>query len=149
MVKKKLHSGKFIDKLLSENKIDYIKWDMNRPMGETSVCGDAYIYPIKYMRAWVTDTPDGFSKRKIPITFALHTAMCGVLGIGNNLNGLNKGETEEIKKPIYKNVRDIIQFGKLYRLKSMTKDEIHAIQYQKDNNKIKRFMSGRPIPCQG
>jgi alpha-galactosidase len=37
---------------------------------------------------------------------------------------------------IYKKIRDIVQFGKLYRLKSMTKDEIHALQYQKDNNSI-------------
>lgn len=198
-----------IDNLLTEYKIDYIKWDMNRPVAETGgtseVFGEgkevwvkhtrnlyrvieecrkrhpdvefeacasgggrvdygamrffdeywpsdnvdpldrleiqesySYIYPAKYMRAWVTDSPDGFTKRKVPITFALHTAMCGALGIGNNLNTLSLAEAEEIKKQvaIYKKIRDIIQFGRLYRLKSLTKDEFHAVQYQKDEHNI-------------
>lgn len=48
------------------------------------------------MRTWITDSPDGFAKRKIPVTFAMHAAMCGSLGIGNKLNTISKGEAEEI-----------------------------------------------------
>ncbi len=98
----------------------------------------SYIYPAKYMRAWITDSADGLNKRKIPVTFAMHTAMCGALGIGNDLYNISSSEAEEIKKQvaIYKKIREIIQFGKLYRLKSLTKDEFHAVQYQKDGNSI-------------
>ena len=45
----------------------------------------SYIYPIKAMRAWVTDCPNFISKRNIPLKFRFHSAMMGTLGIGCNI----------------------------------------------------------------
>lgn len=185
-----------IDKLLSENDIAYIKWDMNRSISEcASACHDSldyksiwyrhtqgfydmiralrnrhpnvefeacasgggrvdygamqyfdefwtsdntdaldrlsiqegysYLYPIKYMRAWVTD------KHRASLSFRTHCSMCGSLGIGMNLNSASPAELEQLRTMIlrYKEIRPIVQFGELYRLKSLKQDEIQAVQY--------------------
>lgn len=95
----------------------------------------SFIYPIKYMRAWLTDD-FGMNNRSIPLKFSMHSAMCGSLGIGTNLNETEEEKLLQIKKYIdeYKNVREIVQLGYLYRLKSLKKDEIQAIQYVKEDN---------------
>lgn len=196
-----------IDKLLVTYSISYIKWDMNRSVGETSntlmkegssvwvahtrnfyriidklrekhpavefeACasgggrvdygtmryfdqywtsdntdaldrleiqrGYSFIYPAKYMRAWVTDSPNWINERSIPVTFRLHCAMAGSLGIGSNLNHMTEEEQAIIREHIelYKRIREIIQFGQLYRLKYYKEDDFHAIQYVKDNKSI-------------
>lgn len=198
----------FIDKLLAENNISYVKWDMNRALGE---CGskyqeeDAYktiwvkhvegfykiiktlrekhpqvefeacasgggradfgcmkyfdefwtsdntdplvrlsiqetyslIYPIKYMRAWVTDAASGGS-RTIPLSFKIHCSMCGALGVGMNLDKAGEEELEELTEGIkvYKGIRETIQFGELHRLKSCHTDDFHAVQYNKDGQTV-------------
>ena len=188
-----------LDKLLSDHDIRYLKWDMNRAIGENGVYGkhsaehkmmwhthmlnfyrvvktlrerhpdveieacasgggradlgamtyfDEYwtsdntdpldrlsiqesyslLYPAKYMRAWVTDSPE---ERKVSLRFALHAAMCGSLGIGCNLNALRREELELLKEQItvYKKIRMTVQFGELYRLKSFETDGIQAVEY--------------------
>lgn len=198
-----------LDELLSENEISYLKWDMNRAMGETGNAGgnllrrkeiwkrhtdnfyrvaaelrrrhpkveleacasgggradlgamqyfDEYwpsdntdpldrlaiqehyslLYPIKYMRAWVTDSPDGWTKRSVPLSFALHAAMCGSLGIGTNLNQADEEELAQIREQVetYKRIREVVQFGELYRLNSFERDDFHAVQYVKDRKSV-------------
>lgn len=197
---------KEIDCLLSENDISYIKWDMNRALGE---CGSSvqkpedfksiwvkhvegfyhiikelrrlhpgvefeacasgggrvdygcmryfdefwtsdntdplnrlsiqetysYMYPIKYMRAWVTDAASGGgSHRVVPLEFKLHGSMCGALGIGMNLDQATEEEFAELKKGValYKEIRDTVLFGHLSRLKSCHKDDFHALSYQRN-----------------
>lgn len=198
----------FIDKLLSENDIAYIKWDMNRALGE---CGSAYqkpelfrtiwvkhiegfykiietlrerhpqvefeacasgggrvdygcmkyfdefwtsdntdplerlsiqenyslMYPIKYMRAWVTDAASG-GARTVPLEFKLHCSMCGALGIGMNLNHTTIEEEHVLAEGIalYKDIREVIQFGSLHRLKSCHRDDLHAVQYIKGDRSV-------------
>lgn len=197
-----------IDKLLTENNISYIKWDMNRAMGECAshfmeakdfksiwvkhvygfysiikevrrrhpqvefeACASgggradfgcmkyfdefwvsdntdplvrlsiqetySLIYPIKYMRAWVTDVASG-NERFIPLQFKLYCSMCGALGIGMDLHKITKQEKDEVTEGIrkYKGFRDVILFGELYRLKSCHTDDFHAVQYQKDNKNV-------------
>lgn len=204
------------DKLLSENNISYIKWDMNRMLAETgtwdgdsSCCegdfagqkeiwikhtrnlyrivktvrekypwvefeacagggariglgamryfdeywtsdntdaldrleiqnGYSLLYPVKYMRAWVTDVPDGLTGRSTPLSFRIHCAMCGAFGIGNNLNRLGETELAVLKKGVsdYKRVRDTVQFGELYRLGDMEKDGYFGVQYVKDEKSV-------------
>lgn len=198
----------FIDRLLNENDISYIKWDMNRALGE---CGCAYLekeefrsiwyrhiqgfyaiietlrkrhpqvefeacasgggrvdygcmsrfdefwtsdntdpldrltiqetysllYPPKYMRAWITDTADN-DDRRVPLSFRAHCAMCGALGIGMNLNRLSDDDLKKLAGYVetYKSIRDIVQFGRLARLKSCYKDDFHALQYDKDGDVV-------------
>lgn len=193
-----------IDKLLTEHNISYIKWDMNRAMGEGAsaylekeeyktvwvrhvngfytiirelrkrhpqvefeACASgggradygcmryfdefwtsdntdplirlsiqetySLLHPVKYMRAWVTDAASN-EERRIPLSFKMHCSMCGALGIGMDLNKLESGQKEELRAGIelYKKIRGMIQFGRLYRLKSCHKDDFHAVQYVKD-----------------
>ena len=198
----------FIDKLLKENDISYIKWDMNRALGE---CGCAnlekeefrsiwyrhiqgfysiiealrkkhpqvefeacasgggrvdygcmsrfdefwtsdntdpldrlsiqetysLLYPPKYMRAWITDAADN-EDRRVPLSFRAHCAMCGALGIGMNLNRISDENLEKLAGYVeeYKSIRDIIQFGRLARLKSCHRDDFHALQYDKDGDAV-------------
>lgn len=195
------------DALLSENKIDYIKWDMNRyaaeigsstidpgeyksiwhkntqgvyriiqalrklhPTVEFEACASgggrvdfgamtyfdefwpsdntdpldrlsiqenySLIYPIKYMRAWLTD--DSMNNRTVPLKFSMHSVMCGLLGIGTNLNEIEETKLMEIRAYIeeYKKIREIVQFGNLYRLNSLKKGDIQAVQYVKEDRSV-------------
>lgn len=91
----------------------------------------SYIYPANTMRCWVTDCPNFINGRTIPLEFRFHVAMMGSLGIGGNINKWTKEEIELAKEKIkqYKEIRHIVQKGDLFRIKSIPKDEIHAIQY--------------------
>lgn len=97
----------------------------------------SYVYPIKYMRAWLTDD-FGMDHRKVPVRFAMHSAMCGALGIGVNLNEKSDEEIAEIKAYVddYKKVRDTVQFGDLYRLKKMAQDGFQAVEYVKEHQVV-------------
>ena len=190
-----------LDKLLTENNIKYIKWDMNRPFSETGAenlenpkmlwylhtkavydivdklkemhpdvafeaCasgggraelgamshfdqiwtsdntdaidrmviqkGYSRLRPIKAMRAWVTDL--GWSKRS-SLDFRFNIAMQGSLGIGGNLTKYTAEELDICKKNIalYKDIRDIVQFGDLYRLLDIDEDEVLMNQYVNDD----------------
>ncbi len=198
----------FIDELLSSNDISYIKWDMNRALGE---CASAHwekeefrsiwyrhvqgfysiirelrnrhpqvefeacasgggrvdygcmeyfdefwtsdntdpldrlfiqefyslLYPIKYMRAWITDAACNDS-RKVPLSFKIHCAMCGSLGIGMDLNKTKEEEMVQLAQAVreYKEVRNVIQFGRLARLQSARTEDLHALQYDKDGEVV-------------
>lgn len=192
----------FLDKLLTDYNIKYIKWDANRPISEggaynlpknkqrmlwykhieslyqivdelrkkhpevsfeacasgggridygalshftefwTSDNTDAldrlmiqysysFIYPTKAMRAWVTDCPNFVNNRYIPLDFRFHSAMLGTLGIGGNINKWSEEELRLAKEKVreYKDIRNIIQKGNLYRLKSPYEGQISAFQY--------------------
>lgn len=196
------------DKLLSENAIDYIKWDMNRyaseigspawkpeqwkelyfrntegvyrlirvlrerhPEVEYEACASgggrvdfgamqyfdeywpsdntdpldrlfmheaySYLYPIKYMRAWLTDD-FGMNQRKIPLNFSMHSAMSGSLGIGIDLNRAPQERLDEIAGYIadYKKVRSIVQLGEVYRLCSLHDGDLQAVQYVNEKESV-------------
>ena len=98
----------------------------------------SYIYPIKAMRAWVTDCPNFLSNRNIPLRFRYHSAMMGTLGIGSNILKFNDEEIEMSKKLIeeYKEIRDVIQEGDFYRLENTSKNKYHLYQYKKEDRTI-------------
>lgn len=87
------------------------------------------IYPIKAMRAWVTDCPNFLSKRVIPLEFRFDSAMMGTLGVGCNLLKMNDYEINTCKEKIkyYKEIRHIIQKGKFYRLDKTLKDNDYFV----------------------
>ena len=91
----------------------------------------SYIYPIKAMRAWVTDCPNFLSRRIIPMKFRYHSAMMGTLGIGCNILKLSEEEIELSKGLIeeYKNIRHIVQEGDFYRLENNSKNKYKLYQY--------------------
>ncbi len=188
-----------LDNLLSSYDIDYIKWDANRPISQTSTQRDiwykhivavydivknlkkkhpnvlfeacasgggridygilgifddfwtsdntdaydrlfiqdaySYIYPIKAMRAWVTDCPNFLSNRVIPMKFRYHSAMMGTLGIGCNILKFSDEDIALSKEMIkqYKEIRPVIQEGDFYRLTHSSANDYFLYEYIKDS----------------
>lgn len=91
--------------------------------------GYSLLRPIKAMRAWVTDI-SGCNK-PTSLDFRFNIAMQGALGLGGNLLKYSEEDLEISKKNIalYKEIRHIVQFGDLYRLMTIEKDEVLMTQY--------------------
>jgi alpha-galactosidase len=95
--------------------------------------GYSLLYPVKCMRAWVTH------EGNLPITFRADSSMCGALGIGLDLTKSTSEELELLKEKIaqYKRIRNTVQFGEIYRLKSLRlHDPIQAVQYEKNGQVV-------------
>lgn len=94
-------------------------------------------YPAKCMRAWVTS--DGpFNGRIVPLSFAAHTAMCGVLGIGLDLNRESPERLQELTEYVrqYKRIREAVQLGRLYRLEDCWQGPLEAMEYVLENRAV-------------
>lgn len=115
---------------------------------------DAYsrIYPIKAMRAWVTDCPNFLSGRVIPLKFRYHSAMMGSLGIGCNILKFTDEENELSKDMIrqYKEIRPIVQEGDFYRLDNPSANEYFLYEYCKgDRGLIFAFLPQSKVGHRG
>ena len=91
--------------------------------------GFSMLYPVKCMRAWVTDT-NRYS-RKSDFDFRFNVTMQGSLSIGGNLTRYSEEELEIHRKYIalYKEIRNVVQFGRFYRLANFAQDAIYATEY--------------------
>jgi alpha-galactosidase len=191
-----------LDRLLAENDIRFIKWDMNRPFSEpgwpaeagrnperawvdhvrslyaildwlraahpgvefescsggggrvdlgilrrveqvwTSDNTDAWdrvliqegftqAYAPQAMMAWVTDSPNYLTGRRLPLSYRFHVAMAGSLGIGGDLTRWSTAELAEAARLVaaYKVIRPVVQQGRLYRIASIRTDPLSAHQY--------------------
>lgn len=88
----------------------------------------SYVYPIKAMRAWVTDN---HYRSQIPLPFKFHSAMMGTLGMGCNILEFTEAEIDVSKAMIeqYKEVRHIIQDGDFYRLNPISQNNYDCFEY--------------------
>ena len=191
-----------LDRLLSEDNIEFVKWDMNRPFSEpgwpgkagrnpervwvehvrtlyaiidalraahpgvdfescsggggrvdlgilsrveqvwTSDNTDAWdrvaiqegftqAYAPSVMMAWVTDSPNFLTGRRLPMSFRFHVAMAGSLGIGADLTQWTEADISEAAGLVaaYKQIRPVVQRGRLYRLASARTGPLGAHQY--------------------
>ena len=191
-----------LDRLLSENDIEFVKWDMNRSFSEpgwpaeagrnperawvehvrslyaiidalraahpgvdfescsggggrvdlgilsrveqvwTSDNTDAWdrvviqegfsqAYAPSVMMAWVTDSPNFLTGRRLPMSFRFHVAMAGSLGIGADLTKWTEADIAEAAGLVaaYKQIRPVVQRGRLYRLASTRTGPLGASQY--------------------
>jgi alpha-galactosidase len=121
--------------------------------------GYSLLRPIKTMRAWVTDIA-GINK-PTSLDFRFNIAMQGALGIGGRLTKYSDEDLEICKKNIalYKKIRPIVQFGKLYRIMDIDNDEILVNQYVNDDksksvvfiasNGTRFFKKGVPLRLDG
>lgn len=98
----------------------------------------SYIYPIKAMRAWVTDCPNFLSQRVIPMKFRYHSAMMGTLGIGCNILKFTEEDTALSREMIgqYKKIRPVIQDGDFYRLENPSANRYFLYEYLKDDEGV-------------
>ena len=70
------------------------------------------------MMAWVTDSPGWANNRSTTVAYRFLSSMQGSLGVGANLSKWTPAEFETAKQMIaaYKQVRDTVQHGSLFRL---------------------------------
>ena len=94
--------------------------------------GYSLLRPAKTMRAWVTDI--NWYNKPCTLDFRFNIAMQGALGIGGDLTKYSEKDLEICKKNIalYKQIRELVQFGKLYRNMDIDEDEILFNQYVND-----------------
>ena len=93
--------------------------------------GFSYAYSAKIMESWVTDATHWMNGRKLSLAYRFHSAMMGVLGIGDNILKWSPEELQEAREYIqlYKEIRPLVQDGSQYRLLSPTKGNLTAVMY--------------------
>lgn len=100
--------------------------------------GTNLIYPPIATGAHFSHVPNRHTKRMIPAKFRMDMAMTGRLGFEMKLKDLTGEEAQTLKKAIgeYKLIRDIIQFGDLYRIVSPYDDAgYYALMYVSKDKK--------------
>jgi len=90
--------------------------------------GFSLCYNPKVMMCWVTDWG---GKNSYPMTYRFHAAMMGSMGIGADLAGYSKEDLQTAKELInqYKQIRNTVQNGRLYRLMSPSQTSFSINQY--------------------
>jgi alpha-galactosidase len=98
--------------------------------------GYSQLYPAQTMGAWVTDSPNPYTGRRVPLDFRFHVAMVGALGLGADLAEWDDEQSARAAQLVaaYKVVRPLIQQGIQYRLRSPQREdgateELSAVQY--------------------
>ena len=92
--------------------------------------GNSMAYAPKTRMMWVTDS--GFMNDRLPnLQFRFHAAMTGALGIGANLLNWSDEDRAEARMLIaqYKEIRETVQHGLLYRLRSPRESQLSAVEY--------------------
>jgi alpha-galactosidase len=100
--------------------------------------GTNLIYPAISTGAHFSHVPNKHTGRVIPLMFRMALAMTGRLGFEMKLSDLNTGEKQILKTSIkqYKEIRDIIQFGDLYRIVSPYDDSgYYSLMYVSKDKK--------------
>jgi alpha-galactosidase len=98
--------------------------------------GFSFAYAPKVMMAWVTDVPN-MNGRSTPLKYRFLVSMMGSLGIGADLNKWTDEDFALAAKMVAydKQIRGIVQQGKLYRLASPREGELTANQYVSEDGK--------------
>ena len=98
--------------------------------------GFTYAYTPHVMMAWVTDVPN-VNNRSVSLQYRFLVAMQGSLAVGSNLNKMPEGDLAESKRFVaaYKEIRETVQNGLLYRLTPATDNEFIANEYVAEDGK--------------
>jgi alpha-galactosidase len=93
--------------------------------------GFTQAYAPQVMMAWVTDSPNFLTGRQLPLSLRFHVAMAGALGIGGNLLRWSEADLAEAAELVaaYKDIRPVVQRGRLYRIASVLSQPLAASQY--------------------
>ena len=100
--------------------------------------GTSMVYPACTMGAHVSAVPNHQVGRNTPLNTRGLVAMSGQFGYELDLAKLSDEEFEEVKEQIklYKEIRETVQHGEMYRLKSPQKDNCAAWEYVKDDDVV-------------
>ena len=103
--------------------------------------GTSLVYPANSMGAHVSAVPNHQVGRTTPLKTRGLVAMCGQFGYELDLATLTDEEFEEVKEQIklYKEIRETVHYGEMYRIKSPATDNCAVWEYIKDDNVIMFF----------
>lgn len=90
--------------------------------------GTSFVYPISSMGAHVSAIPNHQVLRNVPLNTRANVAYFGTFGYELDINQMTEEECGEIKKQIafMKEYRELIQFGRFYRLLSPFEGNVTA-----------------------
>lgn len=93
--------------------------------------GTTYFFPAMALASHVSVTPNHITGRSVPLKFRFDVAMSAKLGMDLQPKDMSPAEKEFSKKAIqeYYKIRDIVQFGDLYRILSPYQNERTAMMY--------------------
>ncbi|MDE6695563.1 MAG: alpha-galactosidase [Muribaculaceae bacterium] len=82
--------------------------------------GTSYFFPAITMASHISASPNHQTNRIVPLKFRTDVAMSGRLGMEIQPKNMTEEEKEQSRKAIadYKSIRNVVQFGDLYRLLS-------------------------------
>lgn len=98
-------------------------------------------FPASSMISWVTQ--EDWHRQNHPLEFKFDVSMCGVLGVGYDLTKWNEKEKAVAREKIarYKEIRETVQFGDLYRLVSPYETHRSVLQFvNKDGHESVLFV---------
>ncbi|MCH1961854.1 alpha-galactosidase [Clostridium perfringens] len=101
--------------------------------------GTSMVYPSISMGCHVSAVPNHQSNRITPLETRGVSAMAGNFGYELDITKLSEEEKEELKEQIslYKEIREVVQFGTLYRLKSpFNSNEVAWMMISEDKNEV-------------
>lgn len=117
--------------------------------------GDSHFMPAIAMASHVSASPNHQTGRVLPIKFRFDVAMSGRLGMEIQPKNMSEKELEFSKRAIeaYKQVRDVVQMGDLYRLVSpYDNGPVSALMYSTPDKKRSvvfayriNFFNGQPV----
>jgi alpha-galactosidase len=86
-------------------------------------------FPANTMVSWVTD--EDWHKEKPSLKYRFDVSSCGVLGIGANITKWSDEDKKIAAEKIaqYKTIRDIVQFGNVYKLISPFEGQRCVLEY--------------------
>ena len=93
--------------------------------------GYSFGYPANTMVAWVTSEHSFLGRRRLPLAYRFHSAMAGVLGIGDDVSRWSDTEKTQAKGlvALYKEIRPIVQQGSQYRILPPGTGSLAAVLY--------------------
>lgn len=99
--------------------------------------GTSLIYPISAMTAHVSAVPNHQTGRSTSIDFRGNVAMAGNFGYELDVTKMSDEEKEKIKEQVklYKEMRELVQFGDFYRLLSPFDGNYTAWMFVSDDKK--------------
>lgn len=94
--------------------------------------GASLVYPPIAIECHISEVPNHQVSRQESIATRAAVAMWGNLGLELNFDRMDNGEIDLLTKEIafYKKIRPIVQFGRLYRLKGLARENEYAWMYQ-------------------
>lgn len=99
--------------------------------------GTSIVYPASSIGAHVSAVPNHQTGRVTDLKFRNDVAMSGNFGYELDIRSLSDSEIKEVSYQIemYKEIRDLVQFGDLYRLKDPFGDKDSSLLYVSSNTK--------------